>query len=100
MMPDINTLLQFLYEGDFFGLIQAIFVSAFLSVDLFYGIVTLLATSPIYLRTRSLMLLVILWILLGGFFITVMPIVSGLGLFLIIFAIGATLFRLFLSARE
>ena len=98
-MTNIATLMQFLYEGDILGLLQAIYVSNFVSSDLFYGFLTLLLTSPLYIRTKSLMLLIIIWILLGGLFIVAMPIVSGLGLFLVIMGFGALFFKLFLDLR-
>lgn len=98
-MADIATLLQFLFEGDFLGLLQAIYVSAFQSSDIFYGMLTMLFTSPLYIRTRSLMLLVIIWMLLGSLFIVAMPIVSGLGFFLVIMGLAASFFKLFLTLR-
>jgi len=98
-MVDIATLLQFLVEGDFLGFLQAIYVSAFVSSDVFYGMLTLLFTSPLYIRTRSLLLLVIIWMLLGSFFIVAMPIVSGLGFFLVIMGLAAVFFKLFLTVR-
>jgi len=99
-MVDIATLLQFLAEGDYLGLLQAVYVAAFLSVDLFYGMLALLFTSPLYIRTKSLLLMATLYILLGSFFLVAMPIVAGLGLFLIIMALAATFFKVFISIRS
>ena len=98
-MVDINSLLQFLWEGDFLGFIQAVYVSAFQNSDVFYGVIILLFTAPLYIRTKSLVLLSILWILLGGFFIVAMPLVSGLALFLMIFGIAGLLFQAFMHIR-
>lgn len=98
-MVDIATLIQFLIEGNYLGFLQAVYVSAFVSIDVFYGMLLMLFTSPLYIRTKSLMLLVIIWILLGGFFITLMPLVAGLGLFLIIMALASVLLKLFLTVR-
>jgi len=98
-MVDIATLLQFLYEGDFLGFLQAVYVAAFLSVDVFYGMLMLLFTSPLYIRTKSLLLMATIYILLGTMFLVAMPLVAGLGLFLIIMALAATFFKLFLSIR-
>ena len=99
-MVTIEVLLQYLYEGDFLGLLQAIYVSAFQSSDLFYGVLTLLLTSPIYLRTKSLLLLCIIWILIGGFLITTMPLLSGLALFLMVMGLGTMLFKVFIALRS
>lgn len=98
-MVDIATLIQYLVEGNYLGFLQAVYVSAFLSVDVFYGMILMLFTSPLYIRTKSLLLLVIIWILLGSFFLTAVPIVAGLGLFLIIMGLAAVIFKLFLSVR-
>ena len=98
-MPSIETLIQFLWEGDVLGFLQAVYVAAFQSSDVFYGMVTLLLTAPLYIRTRSLLLLCILWILLGGFFIAAMPIVSGLATLLLIFGVAGTLFQIFMRIR-
>lgn len=98
-MTDVATLVQFLYEGDIFGFIQAVYVSAFTNSDVFYGMVVLLFTSPLYIRTRSLLLMSIMWMLLGSLFIVAMPIVAGLGIFLWILAVGPVLWKLFLLAR-
>lgn len=98
-MVDIQTLIQFLVEGDIFGFIQAVYVSAFQSSDVFYGVVTLLLIAPLYIRTRSLLLLSILWILLGGLFLVAMPILSGLAMLLWIFGVGGMLWTLYVAAR-
>lgn len=98
-MVDINSLLQFLWEGDFLGFIQAVYVTAFQNSDVFYGVVILLFTAPLYIRTRSLVLLSIIWILVGGFFITLMPMVSGLALLLLIFGIAGLLYQTFMHVR-
>jgi len=98
-MVDIQTLLQFLWEGDFLGFLQAIYVSAFVSSDVFYGMLTLLFTAPLYIKTHSLLLLCIIWILLGSFFITAMPVVSGLAVFLMIMGLAGMLFTLFTRVR-
>jgi len=99
-MVTIEVLLQYLFEGDFLGLLQAIYVSAFQSADLFYGFLTLLLTSPIYLRTKSLLLLCILWILIGGFLIATMPLLAGLAIFLMVFGLGTMLFKVFIALRS
>lgn len=98
-MVTIQTLIQFLVEGDIFGFLQAIYVSAFQSSDVFYGVIVLLFTSPLYIRTRSLLLLCIIWVLLGTLFITAMPIISGIATFLWIMGVGGMLLSLVLRLR-
>lgn len=98
-MVDINSLLQFLWEGDFLGFIQAVYVASFQNSDVFYGVLTLLFTAPLYIRTKSVILVSIIWVLLGGFFITLMPIVSGLALLLMIFGVAGLLFQVFMRIR-
>jgi len=98
-MVDIQALLQYLYEGDILGFVQAVYVSAFKSVDLFYGFLMLLFTTPLYIRTRSLIFLSILWILVGGWFLVATPLVSGLAILLMILGLAALLFKLFMYVR-
>lgn len=99
-MVTIEVLMQYLYEGDILGLLQAIYVSAFQSADLFYGFLTLLLTSPIYLRTKSLLLLCIIWVLLGGFIITTIPLLADLAVFLMVFGLGTMLFKIVVALRS
>lgn len=98
-MADIATLMQFLFEGDYFGFIQACYVSAFQSADLFYAVVMLIITMPIYIRTKSLLLLCILWILLGGIIVTAVPLVSSMAFLLMAFGICGVLYKLYLRVR-
>jgi len=98
-MVDIQTLLQFLFEGDYLGFIQACYTSAFLSADIFYGVLILLFTVPLYIRTKSLLLLCILWIMLGGAITTAIPLASGMAFLLMMLGIGGVLYKLFLSAK-
>ena len=95
-MTDIMTLLQFLAEGDLLGFLQALYVTAFGgSADIFYGLVAMVGLGAIYIRTRSLILISILWLLVGGFFMVALPLVAGLGVLLMIFGVGGLLYALF-----
>ena len=87
-MTDIPTLMQFLFEGNYLGFLQAIYVSAFQSADLFYGVISMIFAVGLYIRTNSLILISLIWILLGSLFLTAMPIVSNLAVFLMIFGIA------------
>jgi len=99
-MVDIQALLQYLYEGDILGFLQAVYVSAFRSADLFYAFVMLLFTTPLYIRTRSFIFLAILWILLGGFFLVATPLISGLAVLLLILGLATLFFKLFMHFRS
>jgi len=92
--------LDFIWAGDYLGFIQAVYVSAFQSADLFWGIMILLFMAPLYVRTRSLLLMSILWILLGSLFLVAMPIVSGLAILLLSFGIAGMFFKLFMRTRS
>lgn len=98
-MVSIAALLQYLYEGDFLGFLQAVYVSAFQSADIFYAVVIMLFTVPMYIRTKSVLLLCILWILLGGLVIVATPLVAGMSVFIVGFGIAGLLYRLYLSVR-
>lgn len=96
-LPQVNvdTLWLFLYEGNFLGFIQAYLVSTFLSLEAAVCIIVMLFMVPIYLKTKSLLLVSILWILLGSFFIVAMPAASSVALLFIALAVGGLLFKLF-----
>lgn len=98
-MADVATLMQFILEGDYLGFIQAVYVCAFQSADLFYGVVTMIGSVALYIRSQSLILMSIIWLLLGTFFYVAMPILGGLALFLWVFGTTGTLFKLYTQLR-
>jgi hypothetical protein len=85
---------QYLFSGNFLGFFGAMFLWSFILQDILVGAICALFLIPIYIRTRSLLLLCILWILLGGFFITAMPAVSGLAIVFLILGVAGILWRL------
>lgn len=97
ILPQVNvdTYWLFLQEGDFLGAVQALLVSTFLSFEAAIAMIVMLFMIPIYLRTKSLLLLSILWILIGSFFVVAVPMASGIGILFIALAIGGLLWRLF-----
>lgn len=101
-MIDILALIQqYLMEGDILGFLQAIYIQSFGgSIDIFYLMVTLLFTVPLYIRTKSLLVLSIAWMLLGSFFIVAMPIVSGVAILLWVLAVGGLLLRVLVLTRS
>lgn len=95
-LPQVNTDAYwiFLYEGDFLGMVQAELVTSFLSFEAAIAFIVFMFMLPIYLRTKSLLLLSILWILIGSFFIAAVPLASGIAVLFIILGVGGLLWRL------
>ena len=85
----------FLYEGNFLGFMQAYLIGVFFNLETAIALIVMLFMVPIYLRTKSLMLLCILWIMLGGFFIAAIPLASGVAVLFMALGIGGLIFRLF-----
>jgi hypothetical protein len=97
VLPQVNvdTFWLFLQEGDFLGFVQALLVRTFLSFEAAIAMIIMLFMIPIYLRTKSLLLLSILWILIGGFFVAAVPMASGIAILFIALGVGGLLYRLF-----
>jgi hypothetical protein len=85
---------QYLFSGNFLGFFQAIYLSAFGLTDILYGAISMLLLVPIYIRTKSLWLLCVLWILLGSFAITLMPAASPIAIIFLILGVAGILWRL------
>jgi hypothetical protein len=85
---------QYLFSGNLLGWLTAMFLWSFILQDILVGAICALFLIPIYIRTRSLLLIAILWILLGSFFIAAMPAVSGLAVIFLILGIGSVLWKL------
>ena len=96
-LPALNTdaFWLFYYEGDFLGAFQAAFIATFVSVDAAVAVIIMLFMLPLYLRTKSLLLLSIVWILIGSFLIVAVPLASGVAVLFIILAVGGLFWRLF-----
>lgn len=90
----VSGLWTYLYEGDFVGFANALIATTFNSLSIGIALITMIFLVPLYLRTNSLMLLVIVWLLLGGFLIVLFPEVSGLALIFMALGIGGLFFRL------
>jgi hypothetical protein len=101
-LPHVNVafLWTYLFNGDILGFFQALFLSAFGILDLVYGIIAMLFLVPLYIRTKSLLLICIIWILIGSFFIVAMPIVSGLAILFLALGIGGLLYRTFRGSNQ
>ncbi|MFA5365385.1 MAG: hypothetical protein WC325_09430 [Candidatus Bathyarchaeia archaeon] len=92
---DVDSYWLFLYEGDFLGFLQAYLISVFLNFETAVALIIFLFLVPIYLRTKSLLLVSILWMMLGGFFVAAVPAAAGIGVLFIALGIGGLLWRLF-----
>lgn len=97
VLPQVDTdyLWLFFFEGDFLGALQAYLVATFLNFETAIVAILMLFIIPLYLRTKSLMLISIIWILVGGFFVAAVPAASGLSVIFIVMGIGGLLYRLF-----
>lgn len=92
---DASNFWQYLYEGNFIGLFNALMVSVFQSTTIVVAILYMLFFVPLYIRTKSLMLICILWILLGGFAIAAMPEVAGFAVLFSAFGVAGLVYQLF-----
>lgn len=90
----VGTVWQFLFAGDFVGFFYAMLASAFSSLTIGIAIVSMLFLVPLYLRTKSLMLLVVAWLLIGSFLVVLMPEVAALAVAFISLGIGGLFWRL------
>lgn len=99
-LPSVNmdAFWIFFYEGNFLGGIQSFFISSFLNLETAIALIAMLFLVPLYLRTKSLMLICVLWIMLGGFFIAAMPMASGLAVLFMALGVGGVVWRLFKSS--
>ena len=90
---------QYLRVGNLVGFVTAIYVN--LIGEAFFGILILIISVPLYLRTQSFAYVSILWILLSGTLVYVLPLgtVKIVWIFLIL-GIGGLLYKLFISTRE
>jgi hypothetical protein len=59
-----------------------------------YACLVLLFVIPVYLRTKSLWLICVLWVMLGGFALALMPVVSPFALVFLALGVGGILYKL------
>jgi len=93
-----TTLLQYLLNGDLIGFINAIYIS--LIGELFYGLIVLMVTVPIYIRTQSLGYVCIVWLLVGALLQVVLPVATfNIGWVFIVLGLAGILWKLFVASR-
>jgi len=83
--PPSDEFLQNLLANDWLQWIIAMYVSPL--GQFFYLFVAILIWVPLYIRTQSLAIPMLVWLLLGGFFISLMPIIAPVAV--VISVIGA-----------
>jgi hypothetical protein len=55
---------------------------------------------PLYIRTGSVLLVSIAWLLIGSFLIALIPAVSGIALLFIVLGVAGIIYRLFRPANN
>lgn len=88
-----------LLEGDFLAWLTSVYTTMFVQPDLFYGILMMIVTGVLYIRTQSLLFCSTIWILVGGILAVAMPTASGIAVFLVAMGIAGMLYKLFTSLR-
>lgn len=91
---NLDPIWQNMANGDFFGFFQACYLFAWVNPDVFYGVISMLFLVPLYIRTKSLILICIIWILIGSLIVVAMPIVSTIAILFMALGIGGLLFKL------
>jgi len=95
----LSPLWQYLVAGDFLGFIQAVYTSV-LGLY-FYGMLILIIFSPIFLKTRSAVYLMIIWLVSGFALIGSLP--AGfyqIGAIILYLSGGGALYYLFRNMRD
>lgn len=88
-----DALLQSLLSGDVFGFVISCYTS--LIGQGFYGFVLAITFGVIYNRTKSVALCSILWLLLGGAWITTVRLVSPIAIVLVAAGVAGIVYSVF-----
>lgn len=91
---NIRPFWQYIMEGNLLGFFNAIYLSGFLVQDILVGVFCMMFLAPLYIRTKSLLLICVIWTLLGGFLITAVPALSGIALVFLILGIAGLFYKL------
>jgi len=88
-----DLLTQYLMQGDFFGFINAVYLS--ILGELWFAIPLMILFVPLYIKTESLEFCAILWILIGGSLIAILPAMAATtGTLLLVLGLAVLLYRL------
>jgi len=80
-------------QGDFIGFINAVYMS--ILGELWFAIPLLILFVPLYIKTESLEFCAILWILIGGLLIAMLPAMAATtGTLLLVLGLAVLLYRL------
>lgn len=92
-----DTHVQNLLAGDLLAFITGIYT---LNIgQLFYAILILLFTIPLYIRTHSFLFVSIVWMLIGGALMVAMPIVGSVAVFFLSVGLAGMFWKLFTTIR-
>ena len=93
-----NLITQYLVVGDFTGFIIALYTQSM--GDLFFGVVLLGMSIPLYMKTESIGFVSILWIMVFGILELWIPTPAlNLGKVILVIAVGVLLFNTFMRTR-
>ncbi len=84
---------QYLNHWDLIGFIVACWT--FKLGDSFFVILSMVITLAIYIKLKSLSLMIVMWFLLGGIWIAAVPMVSPVVYLLFVFGVASILFKIF-----
>lgn len=86
-----DPLIQLLLEGDIIGFIIACYTLRI--GQLFYVIVTMIGSVTLYNRLETIFPCAILWLLLGGTFLALMPVISPFAILLTILGLAGLVYK-------
>ena len=88
-----DLLSQYLMQGDFIGFINAVYMS--ILGELWFAIPLLILFVPLYIKTERLEFCAILWILIGGLLIAMLPAMAATtSTLLLVLGLAVLLYRL------
>jgi hypothetical protein len=93
-----DAFLTSLLSGDILGFVVSMYTSSM--GQGFYAFVLAIVCGAMYNRTRSMGLLVVLWFLLGGVWITAAAEVSPIAVLLVALGVVGTIFKLYVLSRS
>jgi len=95
-LNDVELLAQYLIQGNLLGFLVATFTTRL--GQGFWALISFYIGVVFYNRTETVMVPAVLWLLLGGFFLMAMPLVSPVAVLLIIMAIAVMFSRAFVGS--
>lgn len=96
----IGALWTYLFDGDFIGFFFGLLLMTFTAESIGIGLITMIFLVALYLRTGSLLLLCVAWLLVGSFLIVLIPAVSALAILFMALGITGLLWQLYKSRSQ